>query len=155
MLVFSAVFPFFRAEKNGVNRTAKVTQIVGPMEKLPTNIPANKRYYSISEVAKIFDFSVPKVRYWEEFFALKIKRNGANDRAFTYKDLQHLQLIYQLVESKGYTLEGARNHLKNKEHKQPENAELLDKLQGLRTFLVHLREEMAAVQAEQEGRKAA
>ncbi len=130
---------------------AKVTQIVGPMEKLPTN----KRYYSISEVARIFDFSVPKVRYWEDFFALKIDRNRSNDRIFTQKDLEHLQLIYQLVELKGYTLEGARNHLKNKEHKLPPNAEVLDKLQGLRAFLIHLREEMAAVEAEQEGRKAA
>lgn len=125
------------------------------MEKLPTNIPANKRYYSISEVAKIFDFSVPKVRYWEDFFSLKIDRNKSNDRIYTKKDLERLQLIYQLVELKGYTLEGARNHLKNKEHKLPENAELLDKLQGLRAFLVHLREEMTAVEAGMEEREAA
>lgn len=106
-----------------------------------------KRYYSISEVSRIFGLSVAKLRFWEENFpSLKIQRNRSGERVFTQKDLEHLQLIYELVEERRFTLEGARNYIKNKQHKQSEYAEVLARLQRLRGFLVELREEIVAVE---------
>lgn len=111
-------------------------------------LPPTKRYYTISEVSRIFGLSVAKLRFWEENFpSLKIERNRSGERVFTKKDLEHLRLIYELVEEKRFTLEGARNHIKNKQHKQPENAEVLARLQKLRGFLVELREEIVAVES--------
>ena len=106
-----------------------------------------KRYYSISEVSRIFGLSVAKLRFWEENFpSLKIERNRSGERIFKQKDLEHLQVIYELVEERRFTLEGARNYIKNKQHKQSENAEVLARLQRLRGFLVELREEIVAVE---------
>jgi len=106
-----------------------------------------KRYYSISEVSRIFGLSVAKLRFWEENFpSLKIQRNRSGERVFQHKDLEHLQLIYELVEERRFTLEGARNYIKNKQHKQSETAELLARLQRLRGFMVELREEIVAVE---------
>ncbi len=115
------------------------------MQELPTN----KRYYTISEVARIFDVSVPKLRFWEDNFpSLKIGRNRAGDRVFMQKDLEHLRTIYELVEERRFTLEGARNYIKTKQHKQPENAEIVAKLQKLRGFLLQLREDIAEAERE-------
>ncbi len=111
-------------------------------------LPPTKRYYTISEVSRIFGLSVAKLRFWEENFpSLKIQRNKSGERVFQYKDLEHLRTIYELVEEKRFTLEGARNHIKNKQHKQSENAEVLARLQKLRGFLVELREEIAMVRS--------
>lgn len=106
-----------------------------------------KRYYSISEVSRIFGLSVAKLRFWEENFpSLKIQRNRSGERVFQHKDLEHLQFIYELVEERRFTLEGARNYIKTKQRKQSENAEVLARLQRLRGFLVELREEIVAVE---------
>lgn len=106
-----------------------------------------KRYYSISEVSRIFGLSVAKLRFWEENFpTLKIQRNRSGERVFQHKDLEHLQFIYELVEERRFTLEGARNYIKTKQRKQSENAEILARLQRLRGFLVELREDIVAVE---------
>jgi DNA-binding transcriptional MerR regulator len=111
------------------------------------DLPPTKRYYTISEVAKIFGVSVPKLRFWEDNFpSLKIQRNRAGDRVFQQKDLEHLRMIYELVEERRFTLEGARNYIKTKQHKQPENAEVIARLQKLRGFLLQLREDIAEAQ---------
>lgn len=108
------------------------------------NLPSNKLYYTISEVARLFDVSVPKLRFWEENFpSLKIDRTKSGDRKFNRKDIEHLQMIYELVEEKRLTLEGARKFIKNKEHRVQENALVIDQLQQLRAFLVILREKVA------------
>ncbi|MCY7351803.1 MAG: MerR family transcriptional regulator [Cytophagaceae bacterium] len=108
------------------------------------NLPINKRYYTISEVARLFDVSIPKLRFWEENFpSLKIERDKSGDRKFTRKDIEHLQMIYELVEEKRLTLEGARKYIKNKEHKIQENAQYIAQLQQVRAFLLVLREKVA------------
>lgn len=110
-------------------------------------LPPTKRYFTISEVSRIFGLSVAKLRFWEEHFpSLKIERNRSGERIFKQKDLEHLRLIYELVEEKRFTLEGARNHIKNKQHKQSENSEVLARLQKLRGFLVELRDEISAAE---------
>lgn len=107
-----------------------------PAEALPhlmdlEQLTPTKRYYSISEVSRIFGLSVAKLRFWEENFpSLKIQRNRSGERVFQQKDLEHLRLIYELVEERRFTLEGARNYIKTKQHKQPESAEMLARLQN-------------------------
>jgi DNA-binding transcriptional MerR regulator len=99
-----------------------------------------KKYYGIAEVAKMFGMEISKIRFWEEKFpTLKLQRNKAGDRIFTHKDIEHLELIYDLVENRRFTLEGARNYIKNREHKLNHNTDLIDSLLELRKFLVDLR----------------
>ena len=76
------------------------------------NLP-DKRYYKIGEVAKAFDVNTSLIRFWEnEFEILKPKKNKKGNRLFTPEDLENLKMIYFLVKEKGFTLEGAKNKLK-------------------------------------------
>ena len=76
------------------------------------NLP-DKRYYKIGEVAKAFDVNTSLIRFWEnEFDVLKPKKNKKGNRLFTPEDLDNLKMIYFLVKEKGFTLEGAKNKLK-------------------------------------------
>ena len=77
-----------------------------------------KRYYSIGEVAKAFDVNASLIRFWDsEFDILKPKKNAKGNRMFTPEDVKNLQLIYHLVKERGFTLEGARTHLKEGQKK--------------------------------------
>ncbi len=74
-----------------------------------------KLYYTISEVAKMFDVNTSLIRFWEkEFPVLHPKKNTKGDRNFTKKDIESFRLIYHLVKEKGYTLNGARQKMKEK-----------------------------------------
>lgn len=72
-----------------------------------------KLYYSIGEVAKMFDVNTSLIRFWEkEFPSIKPKKNKKGNRLFSPKSVMEIQKIYQLVKEEGYTLDGARNALK-------------------------------------------
>ena len=76
------------------------------------NLP-DKRYYKIGEVAKALEVNTSLIRFWEnEFEVLKPKKNKKGNRLFTPEDLENLKMIYFLVKEKGFTLEGAKNKLK-------------------------------------------
>jgi DNA-binding transcriptional MerR regulator len=74
-----------------------------------------KLYYSIGEVAEMFNVSKSLIRFWEtEFDILKPRKSQKGNRLFTKKDIENLRVIYYLVKEKGYTLEGARMKLKGR-----------------------------------------
>ena len=78
----------------------------------------DKRYYSIGELAKAFDVNASLIRFWDkEFDILKPKKNAKGNRMFTPEDVKNLQLIYHLVKERGFTLDGARTHLKEGQKK--------------------------------------
>ena len=79
---------------------------------MKVDLPA-KLYYNIGEVAKAFGVNASLIRFWEgEFDSIKPKKNKKGNRKFTQRDIEQLELIYYLVKEKGYTLEGAKQHLK-------------------------------------------
>ncbi|WP_084274275.1 MerR family transcriptional regulator [Crocinitomix catalasitica] len=74
----------------------------------------NKLYYSIGEVAKLFNVKTSHIRFWEKEFAiLKPKKNKKGNRLFTKEDIYNIEKIYQLVKIEGYTLDGAKLQLKS------------------------------------------
>ena len=76
-----------------------------------------KRYYGIGEVANAFSVNTSLIRFWEkEFDVLKPKKNAKGDRKFTPADIKNLELIYYLVKERGFTLDGAKIHLKENKH---------------------------------------
>lgn len=84
------------------------------MSKL-ADIQLTKLYYSIGEVAAIFDVNTSLIRFWEkEFSIIQPKKNKKGNRLFTVKDIEHFNKIYQLVKTEGYTLDGAKKALKSK-----------------------------------------
>ena len=105
--------------------------------------PIEKLYYSIGEVADIFEVNVSLLRFWEkEFDILKPKKNKKGNRMFTAKDLDNLKIIYHLVKERGYTLEGAKKKLKENKEDTINNIEIVNRLKDIRQFLVELKEEL-------------
>lgn len=75
----------------------------------------NKLYYTIGEVAEMFDVNHSLIRFWEkEFTIIQPKKNKKGNRLFTPKDIENFNKIYNLVKIQGFTLEGAKKELKKK-----------------------------------------
>ncbi|MEO0311097.1 MAG: hypothetical protein RIQ89_754 [Bacteroidota bacterium] len=72
-----------------------------------------KLYYTIGEVAKMFDVNTSHIRFWsKEFDIIKPATNKKGNRLFTIDDIANFKIIYQLVKVKGFTLKGAKNEIK-------------------------------------------
>ena len=72
-----------------------------------------KLFYSIGEVAEMFDVNTSLIRFWEkEFDIIKPKKNKKGNRLFTPEDIDNFKVIYNLVKEQGLTLEGAKKYLK-------------------------------------------
>ncbi|MFI5220063.1 MAG: MerR family transcriptional regulator [Bacteroidia bacterium] len=100
-----------------------------------------KLYFSIGEVAKLFNVNESLIRFWEkEFDILKPARNKKGNRLFTKEDVENLKKIFYLVKERGYTLEGAKNKLKGDKQTLNKDVELHESLMRVRTFLVELKE---------------
>ena len=103
----------------------------------------SKLYYSIGEVAKMFDVNPSLIRFWEgEFTVIKPKKNKKGNRMFTQKDIENFRKIYILVKEKGFTLDGAKKALKSKDESlfQPnQEDQLVHKLQDIKNKLMTLK----------------
>jgi DNA-binding transcriptional MerR regulator len=102
-----------------------------------------KRYYGIGEVARAFGVNTSLIRFWEkEFDALKPKKNAKGNRKFTPQDIKNLQLIFHLVKERGFTLEGAKIHLKEEKQKTLSNFDIIQKLEHVKNELVKIKEQL-------------
>lgn len=106
------------------------------------NLP-DKLYYSIGEVATAFGVNSSLIRFWEkEFEIISPKKDTKGSRKFSSDDVKKLQLIYHLVKEQGFTLEGARQRLKDEKQKTLSNFEIVAKLEKVKRELVALKEAM-------------
>ena len=112
---------------------------------------AKKLYYSMGEVAEMFDVTPALIRHWEaQFDCIKPHRNKKGNRLFTPDDVERLKQIYHLVKERGMTLKGANKVLKRaKSDEVAQEMELLERLQKIRAALVEVREELKAGDGEQ------
>ncbi len=102
-----------------------------------------KRYYGIGEVANAFGVNTSLIRFWEkEFDVLKPKKNAKGNRKFTPEDVKNLQFIYHLVKERGFTLEGAKTHLKEEKKESLENFEIIHKLENIKSQLIKIKNEL-------------
>ena len=96
----------------------------------------DKLYYSIGEVSEMFDVSRSLLRYWENEFAfLTPRKNRKGDRLFTKENIQQIQIIYNLVKERGFTLDGAKQELKKEKGPLSEQADLVDRLKVIQSRL--------------------
>ena len=82
-----------------------------------------KLYYSIGEVSEATDLKQYVLRYWEsEFPQLSPAKNRAGNRTYREKDIELVNFIKTLLYEKKYTIEGARQKLKElQDNGQPLN----------------------------------
>ena len=106
------------------------------------NLP-EKLYYGIGEVAKAFGVNTSLIRFWEkEFDVLQPKKNAKGNRKFTPKDIKNLELIFHLVKQRGFTLEGAKTHLKHNKGETLENFDVIRKLENVKSELLKIKDQL-------------
>ena len=99
-----------------------------------------KLYYSIGEVSSMFGVNNSLIRFWEkEFDILKPKKNKKGNRLFTKDDVENIKIIYHLVKERGYTLQGAKDKLKDNKQDISDNVEVIERLENLKSFLLELK----------------
>lgn len=102
-----------------------------------------KLYYSIGEVAEMFNVNTSLIRFWEKNFeVIKPHKNKKGNRFFTKEDIENLKLIHHLVKEKRLTLEGARKKLTENKADVVHNHEIVDTLKQIKEMLLEIREEL-------------
>ena len=102
-----------------------------------------KRYYGIGEVARAFKVNTSLIRFWEkEFDIIKPKKNAKGNRKFTPEDIKNLKFIYHLVKERGFTLEGAKIHLKEERKQSLEKFEIIEKLENIKAQLIKIKSQL-------------
>ena len=96
-----------------------------------------KLYYSIGEVAQMFNVTETLLRFGEkEFPTIKPQKAGRGIRQYTKADLEQVRLVYHLVKERGMTLQGARDAIRRDKSKGiNRNIEVIEKLKDIRTEL--------------------
>jgi DNA-binding transcriptional MerR regulator len=99
-----------------------------------------KIYFSIGEVAEMFDVNTSLIRFWEkEFDIIKPHKNKKGNRMFTQKDVDNFRIIYHLVKEEGLTLDGARKRLKNSKTDEEINLEIVKSLVNIKNMLLEVK----------------
>jgi DNA-binding transcriptional MerR regulator len=121
-----------RGRKSLKQATAEADLIEVPGD----DILFSKQYYTMRAVAEMFRVNQSLLRFWEtEFDILQPRKNKKGDRYFRPIDIKNLHLIYHLLRQRKYTIEGAKEFLKNNK-KAEERFEAIQKLQEIRAFLL-------------------
>ncbi len=99
-----------------------------------------KLYYSIKEVAEMFDVNESLLRYWEkEFPFITPKKVGGNIRQYKNEDIENIRLVYHLVKEKKMTLAGAKQLLKQNKEATVNKVEIINRLKQIREELSAMR----------------
>lgn len=130
----------------GVKKSGRGRKSIREMslEAARIEIPADdllfsKQYYTIGEVATMFSVNASLLRYWEsEFDVFKLRKNKKGDRFFRPEDIKNLQLIHHLLRERKYTIEGAREFMRNSK-KSKEKFEAIETLRKIRSFLSEMK----------------
>ena len=102
-----------------------------------------KQYYSISEVAQIFDVTETLLRFWEkEFPQISPKKTGRNVRQYTKEDIEQIRLVYNLVKVRGLKIAAARDVLKKNKEGMVQTVEVVERLRALKAELQSIRREL-------------
>lgn len=103
----------------------------------------SKIYYSIGEVARMFDVNTSLIRFWEkEFDIIRPRKNKKGNRLFSIQDVDNFHMIFHLVKERGYTLKGAKEKLNKNPEETRQDMEILKTLHKMRDFLLALKSKL-------------
>lgn len=94
----------------------------------------DKMGFKIGDVADLLNIKQYVLRYWEsEFEILRPKKASNNQRMYTRKDVENAFLIRKLLHRDRFSIEGARNalkELKNHVRKEKDYSQVASKLEN-------------------------
>lgn len=89
-----------------------------------------KLYYTIGEVAAMFNVNTSHIRFWsKEFDVIRPATNKKGNRLYTQSDIENFRKIYHLVKEKGFTLKGAKTELKENRRQGGTPADVLKEIE--------------------------
>ena len=98
-----------------------------------------KLYYNIGEISKAFNVNPSLLRFWEkEFDILNPKKTIKGTRKYNSVDIKNLKLIYNLLKTRGFTIDGAKEKLKTESKK----IEIVQKLEKIKSKLEIIEKEL-------------
>ena len=105
----------------------------------------DKFYFKIGEVSDIAGVPAYVLRFWEtEFKQIKPKRTDAGQRLYRKQDVILVLRIKQLLYDRRFTIEGARQHLKQKSNRDDdqkiEQTPVFSDLADIRAELIRIRD---------------
>ncbi len=107
------------------------------------DLEPERRYFSITELAKDLEVNHSALRFWEkEFKELKPRKNGKGDRLYTHDDIKLIRYIHYLLKTKGYTIDGAKKILAAQEGKPIKSYQLIERLKKVQFFLKELKQQL-------------
>ena len=103
-----------------------------------------KMIYTMGEVAEILGENVSAVRYWSNYFEQYVKpaRNAKGNRLFHPEDVDTLKQIQYLLKTRGLTLEGAVQALKEDHRGVESKVKALELLKGIKAELEAVRAQL-------------
>ncbi len=102
-----------------------------------------KLFYSIGEVAGMFEVNTSLIRFWEkEFDVIKPRKNKKGNRLFTKEDVENFHLIFDLVKVRGMTLAGAKKKIKENKTDVHDDFEIIQTLTQIKSMLLEIRDEI-------------
>ena len=105
-----------------------------------------KLYFSIKEVAQMFDINESTLRFWEkEFNQIRPRKTGNGTRSYRQEDIESIRLIYHLVKERGMTLAGARQKLKENPDTTIRHEEIVNRLKQIKEELLELKKAFDAI----------
>lgn len=103
----------------------------------------SKLFYSIGEVAQVFDLNESTLRFWEkEFDNIRPKKTTKGHRQYTKADIEEIRIVYHLVKEQGLTLVGAKNVIRSNKRKLSAKMELLNRLNTIKEEILAIRAEI-------------
>jgi len=103
-----------------------------------------KRYYSISEVARITNLEPYVLRYWEkEFPTLNPRKNRGGNRIYTQQDIELINRINHLRNKEKLTIPGTRSRLMMKKSAE-ENTQAI-KQAKVKTLIGQIRSDVESL----------
>ena len=100
-----------------------------------------KTYYTVKEVAEMFNITESTLRYWESEFPNLKPRTVKTSRVRMYaaKDLEDLKMIYNLVKVRGFKLAAAKKMLQANRTGVDRTTEILEKLTAIKDELLMIK----------------
>jgi DNA-binding transcriptional MerR regulator len=103
----------------------------------------NKMYYTMGEVAILLDINLSMIRFYEREFEILVPKKGkSGTRYFNQENIETLKLIIHLIKEKGYTLQGAKDFIKNKGNSGRDDIRVINSLENLKKFLIEVRDQL-------------
>jgi DNA-binding transcriptional MerR regulator len=88
--------------------------------QLPFDLP-NKVFFRIGEVSRLTEVKSYVLRYWEtEFAELRPKKSKSGQRLYRKADVVMIVRLKELLWERGFTIKGARAHLRSGGDPEPE-----------------------------------